>query len=138
MAVIEMNWRPSHRDLRVFALVQLIAAGVGAWLLHKHWGWDVPAIAVMVIAVTLLGVGMAQPERLQSLFVIWMLAAFPLGWVMSHLMLAIVYYGVVTPIGLMLRLAGRDSLQQRSRSDATTFWIERPAPPESSRYFRQF
>ncbi|MBS0202487.1 MAG: hypothetical protein JSS49_06265 [Planctomycetes bacterium] len=138
MAVIEMNWRPSHRDLRVFAVVQMIVAATGAWWLHKHWGWDLPAAGLMGVSVALLALGMFQPGRLQPLFVVWMLAAFPIGWVMSHLLLAIVYYGVVTPIGLLLRLSGRDTLQQQSRSNTDTFWIARPAPPESSRYFRQF
>jgi Saxitoxin biosynthesis operon protein SxtJ len=138
MAVIEMNWRPSNRDLRVFAVVQLIVAGVVGWLLHRRLGWDAAAIAVAGSSCAATVVGFVSPQILRPLFVAWMLAAFPLGWLMSHLLLACVYYGVVTPIGFALRLSGRDSLQLRSKPDIGTYWVTRPESPDSSRYFRQF
>lgn len=138
MAVIEMNWRPSNRDLRVFAVVQLLVACVAAWLLHRRWQWD--SVAIGIAAASLMGliVGMITPQVLRLPFVTWMLAAFPIGWVMSHVLLGIVYYGVVTPIGLALRLRGRDSLHLKPRADETTYWIIRPKASDPSRYFRQF
>ena len=138
MAVIEMNWRPSPRELRVFAVVQLVAAAVIAWLLHRRLDWDTTAIGLIGTSLIALAVGMASPAVLRPLFVAWMLAAFPLGWVMSHVMLATVYYFVLTPIGLLLRLGGRDSLQLKQRPDANTFWVERKQPAKPSRYFQQF
>ena len=138
MAVIEMNWRPSPRELRVFAVVQLVAAAVIAWLLHRRLDWDTTAIGLIGTSLIALAVGMASPAVLRPLFVAWMLAAFPLGWVMSHVMLASVYYFVLTPIGLLLRLGGRDSLQLKQRPDANTFWVERKQPAKPSRYFQQF
>ncbi len=138
MAVIEMNWRPSPRELRVFAVVQLVAAAVIAWLLHRRLGWDTAAIGLIGTSLIALVVGMASPSVLRPLFVGWMLAAFPLGWVMSHVMLATVYYIVLTPIGLLLRLGGRDALQLKQRPDANTFWVERKPPAKPSRYFQQF
>jgi saxitoxin biosynthesis operon SxtJ-like protein len=138
MAVIEMNWRPSHRDLQVFAVVQLIVATVVAWLLHRRLGWDAAAIGLMAASLAGVGAGLASPRLLRPLFVAWMLAAFPIGWVMSHVLLASVYYGVVTPIGFALRLCGRDALQLTRRPDANTFWVVRPEPPEPPRYFQQF
>lgn len=138
MAVIEMNWRPSNRDLRVFAVVQLIVAFVAAWLLHRRWHWDSVAFGLVVVSLGGLVVGMMTPQVLRLPFVAWMLAAFPIGWVMSHVLLGIVYYGVVTPIGLILRLRGRDSLQLKPRADVSTYWIVRPKTSDPSRYFRQF
>jgi len=138
MAVIEMNWRPSDRELRVFAAVQLLVASVAAWLLYRRLGWDAAAIGLMTASLAGTVAGLASPQLLRPLFVVWMLAAFPLGWVMSHLLLASVYYGVVTPIGLALRLSGRDPLGLKRQPDATTFWVVRPEPRESKEYFRQF
>lgn len=138
MALLEMNWRPSDRDLRLFSVVQFAMAAVAAWLIHRRLGWS--GVAVILIAASLVGlvIGLLSPQRLRMLFVLWMLAAYPIGWVMSHVLLAIVYFGVVTPIGLCLRLRGRDSLQLKPRNNAESYWIARPAPPESARYFRQF
>lgn len=138
MAVIEINWRPSNRDLRQFAVVQLIVAAGAAWLLHRRFGWDVAAISLVVVSTAGLVAGLLSPQLLRPPFIVWMVAAFPIGWVMSHVVLAIVYYSVITPIGIALRLAGRDTLQRNVRPEDTTYWIPRDQPTDSSRYFRQF
>lgn len=137
MAIIEINWQPSNRDLRVFAFVQLIVAGAGAWLLHRRLNWDLAATILVGLSLVLLAAGLVRPKILRTLFVAWMVAAFPIGWVMSHLLLAVVYFGIVTPIGFLLRLRGRDALQLKAE-DSTSYWNTRPASPESSQYFRQF
>ena len=120
MAIIEINWRPSNRDLRMFAVVQLVVAAVCAWLLHRRLGWDAAAIGLIGLSLAGTVAGLVSPQLLRPLFVLWMVAAFPVGWVMSHLMLAVVYYGVVTPIGFALRLRGRDALQLKPGPEATT------------------
>lgn len=138
MAVIEINWKPSHRDLRLFAVVQLVAMTVAAWLLHRKSGWNAMAVALLVASLVTMLVGIVTPPLMRPLFLAWMIAAFPIGWVMSHVALAVVYFGVVTPIAFALRLAGRDTLQRRPRSDAVTYWIPRSPRSEAGRYFRQF
>lgn len=138
MAMLEINWRPSNRDLRIFAGVQWIVAALAAWLLHRRMGWDAASWTLVAASTVGMIAGLASPQILRPLFVAWMVAAFPIGWVMSHVVLAIVYYGVVTPIGIGLRLSRRDSLQRKSRPDATTYWIKRSESPEPAQYFRQF
>ena len=138
MAIIEINWRPSNRDLRMFAIVQLVVAAVCAWLMYRRLGWDAAAIGLTGVSLVGTVAGLVSPQLLRPLFVLWMVVAFPVGWVMSHVMLAVVYYGVVTPIGFALRLRGRDALQLKTRPEATTYWSARPPAPEPTRYFRQF
>ena len=138
MALLEVNWQPSDRELRGFAFVQLFVAGVIGWLLHRRLGWDAVAIALMAFSIGVLVAGLVRPQVLKVPFLAWMLAAFPVGWMMSHLLLGVVYYGVVTPIGVFLRMRGRDSLQLQPRSDVKSYWVARPGQPDSSRYFRQF
>ncbi|HEY4261984.1 MAG TPA: SxtJ family membrane protein [Schlesneria sp.] len=138
MAVIEINWKPSNRDLRLFAVVQLVVMATAAWLLHRRYGRDAMAVGLLVASLATLFIGMVTPPLMRPLFLMWMIAAFPVGWVMSHVVLAVVYFGVVTPIAFALRLAGRDTLQRKLRPEATTYWIPRSGAPEPSRYFRQF
>ncbi len=68
----------------------------------------------------------------------WMLAALPTGWVVSHVLLGIVYYGVITPIGLFLRLIGRDLLGLRMERGAASYWRQRGPGEGAGRYFRQW
>ena len=68
----------------------------------------------------------------------WMLGVLPIGWTVSHVLLSIVFFGVVTPIGLALRLLGRDPLDRRFDAGASTYWRTREATPDARRYMRQF
>jgi hypothetical protein len=80
----------------------------------------------------------SAPARGARLWRGWMRAAEPMGWTFSHLVLAVVYYGVLTPIGLKMRLFGRDPMQRRFDRQATSYWVERKAAREPGRAFRQF
>jgi hypothetical protein len=68
----------------------------------------------------------------------WMQAFQPLAWSVSTLILMLIYYGVVTPIGLAMRAIGRDPMQRTFDRDATSYWIRRKQPDDPERYFRQF
>jgi hypothetical protein len=78
------------------------------------------------------------PAAGKKLYVGWMLAAQPIGWTISHLVLAAVYYLVLTPIGLLMRLFGRDPMQRHFDRSATSYWVKRPTEADPSRHFRQF
>jgi hypothetical protein len=91
-------------------------------------------------AIGLLGalVVWALPRAGRVLYDGWIEGASPIGWTVTHLVLAAVYYLVLTPIGLLMRLAGRDPMRRTIDPNAATYWIERKNPIESKRYFRQF
>ena len=55
----------------------------------------------------------------------WMKAAAWLGWINSRIILGVMYYGVMTPVGLLTRLLGRDPLRRR-RISPDTHWVTRP------------
>jgi hypothetical protein len=67
-----------------------------------------------------------------------MAVGFPIGWTMSHLLLAVTYFGVLTPVALFFRLVGRDALCRRFDRAASSYWTARPLPPDVDRYFKQF
>jgi hypothetical protein len=67
-----------------------------------------------------------------------MCAAFPIGWTVSHLLLAAVFYLLIAPLGLLLRTFGRDKLKLREDRSPATYWTPRPPSKPLSRYFRQF
>lgn len=64
-------------------------------------------------------------------------ATYPIGWTLSHLVLAALYYGVFAPIGLTLRALGRDPLQRRFERGASSYWLPRSGSKSAARYFRQ-
>ena len=105
-----------------------------------HWGAEPLSVACTVwIVGGLCGLLVLVWHAFGRAFYMgWMLAAVPIGWTISHLILGIVFFGVVTPIGLLMRLLGRDPMERRFDPNAKTYWTQRRPVAETDRYFRQF
>jgi hypothetical protein len=85
------------------------------------------------------GLGLALPVTARYVYLGWMCVLYPVAWVVSHTLLIVIYYVVLTPIGVVMRLFGRDPMQRKFDREASTYWQRRPAPePGVARYFRQF
>jgi hypothetical protein len=80
---------------------------------------------------------LAAPVR-RLIYVGWMFAVFPIGWTVSHLLLASIFYGVVTPIGWLLRASGREPLLRTFDRSAPTYWVRHARVDDIGRYFRQY
>jgi len=139
MGLIEMRTDYSDRELRQFAGIWFPAFAVLVGLVLKNkFELPGPALVVCCVAAVISTVGLLQPRALRPLLIGWMYAAFPIGWVVSHVMLALIYYGVMTPIGLVMRLLGRDPLKRKLDRSADTYWEPREPIANSKRYFQQF
>jgi len=139
MAVIEVNTNPSRKQLDQFGLIWLgflLLFGALLWFkLHSPL-----VLAVMWgLAVVVPIVGWFEPRFMRLVFVGMSYAAWPIGFVVSHVILAAVYYLVFTPIGLLMRALGRDPMTRRFDRAAASYWVRRPQEgTEPKRYFRQF
>ncbi|MDP6467537.1 MAG: SxtJ family membrane protein [Pirellulaceae bacterium] len=138
MALVDINWNPPPKELRVFAVLQLIFFAIIAGLLHQRMaatGWATTiVVGAAIVAVT----GLFKPMWLRTMYVVWMAAVFPIGFVVSHILMAIVFFLVVMPIGLIMRLVGRDPMHRKLDHDAETYWHPRTPPQGTRGYFRQF
>ena len=134
----DVNFAPPARTLRQFAgLWLLFFAGLAAARGLRD-GLTALALGLAALALTVGPLGLWRPALVRPVYVAATLLTFPLGWVMSRLLLATLYYGVFTPLGLLLRLLGRDALRLRPCPQEASYWVAKPAPPDVSRYFRQF
>lgn len=99
-------------DLRKFGL---LLAAVGALVAGMAWYRQATPVALwaMGIAGCFLALALVWPSSLRPLHAVWMLLARVLGFINSHLLLALVFYLVFTPMGLVMRLLGRDPLNRR-------------------------
>jgi len=128
MPMIEINLAPSRRHLRVFGAGALVVFGaLGAWLFfaHRLFGFEVAAPTAEVVAY-----GLWALAALAGLLA----AAAPAGLRPLYIALSV----VSLPIGLVLRACGRDPLCRKSDPQAPSYWVDRPAPRDVKRYFRQF
>lgn len=90
--------------------------------------WALGVSAAFVVAAWLVPGVLAWPNRQ------WMKLGLLLGRIVSPVALGILFYGVFAPMGLVMRLAGKDPLRTRRDGGAPSYWIERrpPGPPPDS------
>jgi len=135
--MFSIQTKPSSRVLRQFAAAWLVFFLLLA--ANQIWRRGHISIGCVLAIVSLVGIaGLIKPNAIRWLFVAASIVAFPIGWVVSQIMLAILFYAVVTPIGLFWRWRGRDVLQLRRKKDPSTFWIDREAEPPPEQYLKQF
>jgi hypothetical protein len=125
----DINRNPSSRTLREFAALWILFFGGTAVLKH------LPVFGAVAVAIGLAG--LVWPRLMRPVFVGWMIAAFPIGWLVSHVLLGVLFVAVFVPIGLIFRLTGRDPLRLKKVA-RETYWTEKLAPTDSSQYFRQY
>ncbi len=115
--------RTGERELRKFGLtVGGVFALLGCWF---WWRGKTHFPCFLVPGVLLMLPGALVPRALKFIYIGWMSLAFILGIAVSTALLTLFFYLIVTPIGLISRLAGRDFLNRKFDRDATTYWIRR-------------
>jgi hypothetical protein len=134
----DIQFDPTTGTLRQFAGLWLVFfGGLGLW---EALGRGHSALgAGLLVAAAAIGLpGLVRPGLLRPIYVAWMVLAFPIGWTISLVMIAILYYGLFTPIGLVFRLIGRDALHRTRRPGLETYWAPKPTTTDPRRYFKQF
>ena len=112
----------------VFAVVFLL---IGCWpLIHReppHW-WAIVVSAVFAATALL------KPALLAGLNRLWLKLGLLLAKIVSPVVLALLFYVTVTPVGLLMRAAGKDPLRLKLDPGADSYWIPRkpPGPPPDS------
>jgi hypothetical protein len=130
---------PPVRRLRWFAgfWLPLFLGLVGLVVLRATGSVPLAVPAWAAAAGSALG-GWLRPARMRWLWVAWMTATWPLAFVATRVLLALVFFLVVTPVGLAVRAFAGDPLRRRPDPSAPTYWDEKEPVGSIERYFRQF
>ncbi len=122
------NIKSGRRDLRKFGITVGIALGVfgGLFLWRGKGYYDI----LFYIAGAFLLLSLTVPVVLKPVQKAWMALAVILGWVMTRVILCILFYAVVTPISLISRLFGKGFLDLEFDENARSYWV--PKEPRSS------
>lgn len=115
----------------VMAAASLVLAGFQAW--SGTWGW---AALWLGAAVGLYALASTRPHLLHPANRLWFRFGLLLHTVVNPIVMGLMFFGVVTPIGLLMRLVGQRPLALDLDRGAPSYWIERrttPAAPGSMR-----
>lgn len=118
-----------QKDLKTFALIwSFIFLIVGLWpLLHGN------AVRLWAIVVMLIFgiIAFSKPSLLSSFYKIWVKVGEFIGGIISKAIMVILFYGMFTPIAIILRLLGKDLLGKKLDKNSSSYWIERDTQPGS-------
>ncbi|MBU1122843.1 MAG: SxtJ family membrane protein [Candidatus Omnitrophota bacterium] len=129
--------KSEKKDLRQFGII----VGVGMAVLGSLFWWrgKDSYFYFLGISATLLFFGLTAPKILKPFQKVWMSMAVLMGWVMTRVILTVFFYLVITPIGLLMRMFGKDVLNENMDKRAQSYWV--PVEDENldkSRYENQF
>ena len=129
----------SQKDLLVFGYgLGVIAAvfAVGGALKH---GFGPAQVVLAVCAVVFVSVTALQWEALKPGYAGWMKVAHAIGGVITTVILSMVFFFLFTPVGIILKLLGKDHLESKIDRHAKTYWHPRPQEQvEKERHLQQF
>ena len=84
-------------------------------------------LIIIALAGFFILMGLSRPSALQKLYTFWMWLALILGWLISRLLLIVLFFLVITPIGLIMRLMGKSPLEMKYHK--SSYWILRERKP---------
>ncbi len=128
---------PTSRMLRQFA---------GAWLVlfvvlagYRHFKEQNGMGALVFLGFAQLGMmGLIAPVSVRWLFIGVTVVTFPIGVVMANILMAVTYYLIMTPIGLAMRLSGRDALRLNMSGHCPSHWQSCERDTDPNRYLKQY
>jgi hypothetical protein len=124
------------RTLRQFAGLWTVIVGSVAVTNLYAYGNSRGGIVWGLVA-TIGIVGLLVPAVMRPGFLLALTITMPIGRVVSYLLLAVLFYVVLMPVGAIFRLIGRDALDRRIDTSASTYWVERPPSSDPRRYLNQ-
>jgi len=137
-AEIKAVWRePTSRDLTILAaLFFVIPCVIGGYMLWKGAanGW------IWIIAGAILGLSRIITPLFKAIYRIWIILSIILGYFVSRILLTIIFIIVIIPMGLIMRILGKDPMERKLDPKAASYWIPKEQEKDISveRYEKQF
>ncbi|HBF34923.1 TPA: hypothetical protein DDW35_10220 [Candidatus Sumerlaeota bacterium] len=134
----KIEWNPTQKSLRVFGITLwaiFFILGVISLFRTEHALWHT---ALVALAWVILGATYLLPQSLGLYFYrAWMGLAFVMGWVVGPIMMGIMFFCVITPMGVLRRSFGADTLL-RNKNGVESFWRPLIHRTDAGSYRRQF
>jgi hypothetical protein len=145
--LIDLNLRPDERTLRQFGFIAL--AGFGflaaiAWFEVLIFSFGLGAARPFVAGAFAGLAGLAAvfslvyPKANLPIYLGLTIVAFPIGFVLSYVIMGTLFFGIITPVALIMKVLGRDPLNRKFEPEAATYWVQGQGERAKATYFKQF
>lgn len=127
MINIDTSDRGEQRKFGVVMAVAIAILGLIRWAFHGFAGFPTYFFGV---AAVFLALGLVWPPALKPVFIAWIKFAEVLNFLVTRLFLAVVFYGMITPVRICIRLFGEDPLKRAWRKPDASYWEAPDRQPE--------
>ncbi|MEN9573288.1 MAG: Saxitoxin biosynthesis operon protein SxtJ [Verrucomicrobiota bacterium] len=140
----EVNWQPDTAARRAFAKSLMIGfpcVALGLLLVGKltSGAWSLEfALKLGVLGAAAGVLFHLVPAIAKPFYVVWYALACCVGLVMGNVLMGLLFYVLVTGIGLVKRAFGSQPIRKTVDRQAATYWHTAPPPPAANRYYRQY
>ncbi len=121
---------PSNRKFGFFFTFVFLAVGSFFYVSHAF----VTAYSLLLCSGLLFAATLIKADVLLPLNKLWMRFGLLLGMIVSPIVLGVIFFGMFTPIALVMRLAGRDELRLRFSKKASHWIVREPVEGESFKH----
>ena len=126
----------TKEEIRKFGIViGIILLIIGVILLWKR---NIYYPILMIIGIFLFVGGLSIPIILKPIYIIWMIFATIMGWLMTRFILSLLFYGLITPISLIARLMGKNFIYLRWDKINNSYWNYRSNKVQNVDYEKQY
>jgi len=133
----KINWKPKPKEIRYFAVTLAIVAVLLALVVLAgktlHAATIVAGAGLLLAALCYFVVPFGK-----LVYFVWMAVSFALNMVISPIVIAIIFYLVLTPIGLFYKLTGRDELRLKPPKDSESYFESISEEITKEEFRRQF
>lgn len=145
--LVEVDFNPDRKTLRQFGVIAFVGFGVVAALAYYEklvfaFGLGearVPvAIGLVAVGTVALLFSLIAPKANRVLYVGLTLLAFPIGFVLSYVIMGTLFFLMIGPIAVVFRLFGRDSMHRSYDPSAPTYWQDAKPARDKDSYFHQY
>jgi hypothetical protein len=127
------------KDLRSFGIIIFFAGLVIDAIIYWKHGLQAKSLFIYsTLGSLFLITGLLIPNLLKPIHKIWMILAVILGFIMTKLIMTLTFILIVTPIGLLLKLSGKDLLNLKIKEKENTFWKDYQRVENKDRYTKMF
>ena len=145
--LVEINFNPDRKTLRQFGVIAFVGFGVLAALAYYERFIFAFGLgdARVPLAATFAAIGalaaffsLVAPKANRFLYVGLTVLAFPIGFVLSYVIMATLFFLIIGPVAVVFRLAGRDAMHRAYDPDAATYWSPADHTRNKESYFHQY